>query len=96
MKSRLSNIGILIKTGEIVRGDHYGFSAYPIDFDKVFHGIQKGEIGEVPDDIVKARIKVEEHLKRSEENRRIQEERRKENREKRKLREKLKKKSKKN
>lgn len=96
LKSRLSNIGILIKTGEIVRGDHYGFSAYHIDFDKVFHGIQKGEIGEVPDDIVKARIKFEEHLKRSEENRRIQEERRKENREKRKLREKLKKKSKKN
>ena len=85
LRSYLSNIGILVKTGEIVRGDQYGFRAYPIDFDKIFHGIQKGDVGEVPEDIEKARIIFEEHLKRSEENKRIQEERRKQNREKRKI-----------
>lgn len=96
LKSRLSNIGILIRTGELVRGDQYGFNARLVDFDNIFHGIQKGEIDEVPKDIVIAKIKFEEHLKRSEENKRIQEERRKENRGKRKLRGSLKKKSKEN
>ena len=95
LKSRLCNIGILIKTGELVRGDQFGLSSHAIDFDKIFKNIQKGDIGEVPEDIEKAMAEYKEHLKRSEESKRIYEEHQREKREKRKLRESLKKKLKK-
>lgn len=87
IKNRIGGVGILLRTGEFIKNEAYRNEPHPVEPEKIFKGVQKGDIGEMPEDIVKAFAEEKARKERAAEQKKHADERRQQKKQKQKEKE---------